>query len=204
MPLLKNKNKYSQGYTLIEMLVVIAIISIILPVLVSSISSLYHTHAKTLSRALAVVETTKGVKEVVRDVRAAVYAENGALPIVSIATSTLTLYSDTDNDGVAEQVRYFLDGESIRKGTIEPTATATYPAGSETFQTLIDRVINADTNTPLFRYYTATGTEITSSAQALEVRRVEILFIGASRFGSETSEVSLRSSASIRNLKETY
>ncbi|HCC04768.1 TPA: hypothetical protein DEP58_00500 [Patescibacteria group bacterium] len=191
----------AHGYTMMEMLVVIAIISIIMPVLFSSIQSLYTTHAKTLSRALAVIETTKGVQEVVRDVRAAVYSENGAVPIVAIATSSLTLYSDTDYDGDVERIRYFLNGTTFTKGVIEPTATSSYPTNTETF---LDIVHTTATSTPLFRYFTASSTEIVSPSQAIQVRRVEVQLVGSTRFGLQTSEVALRSSASIRNLKDTY
>lgn len=198
------RTKKEAGYTLIEMLVVIAIIGIIIPVLFNSINTLYSTHARTLSRAMALIEATDGVKEVVRDVRAAVYAENGALPLVEIATSTLTLYSDTDYDGTVERVRYFLNGNTVQKGIIEPTATSSYPENTETIDTIVSEVANVDNSVPLFRYYTATSSEVTSSGNILNVRRVEVQFIGSSRFRSEQSEVAIRSSASIRNLKNVY
>jgi len=84
MKKLLSHNSFTQGYTLIEMLVAIFIISIILPALFMSIANLYETHAQTISRAFTLVETTKGVKEVVRDVRSAVYSEEGSLPLVTI------------------------------------------------------------------------------------------------------------------------
>lgn len=186
------------------MLVAVAIIGIVVPVLFNSIITLYDTHARTLSRALALVEATKGVKEVVRDVRAAVYAENGTLPLVDIATSTITLYSDTDYDGTVERVRYFLSGTSVQKGIIEPTATSSYPTNTETVETIVSEVANVTNGVPLFRYYSATSTEITTSSRMLDVRRVEVQFVGFSQFRSEQSEVAIRSSASIRNLKDVY
>ncbi len=196
--------KKIKGYTLIEMLVVITIILIITPILFSSILSLYETHAKTLSRAFALSETTNGVKEIVRDVRSAVYAENGALPLVEIATSSLILYADTDLDGTVERVHYFLDNTTVKKGIIEPTATSSYPESSETTGDLTLNIINEETSTPVFRYFDATSTEITSSTNMLNVRRIEINFIGSKTFSGETSQVQIKSSASIRNLKDLY
>lgn len=192
------------GYTLIEMLVVVAIILIVVPTLFASIQSLYNSHASTLSESLALIETTNAVGAIVRDVRSAVYSEDGALPVAEISTSTLTLYTDTDFDGRVERVRYFLNNKTIFKGIIEPTLASDYPLASETISTLITNVVNENTNTPLFRYYTSTSSEITTLTNTLGVRRVEVTVTGSSYFRSKTSEISLRSSASIRNLKETY
>ncbi len=196
--------KTQSGYTLIEMLVVVAILLIIVPVLFASINSLYKTHARTLSRAFALVGTTNGVKEITRDVRAASYAENGAVPLVSIATSSLTMYTDTDYDGKVERVRYYLDDTTVWKGIIEPTATSSYPESTETITELTDSIINNETNTPLFKYYTSTSTEITDTSKILNIRRVAVTLIGSYKFSSTKSEIKIESSTSIRNLKNIY
>lgn len=198
------RKKKTAGYTLIEMLVVVTIIGIIFPVAFASIASLYQTHAQTFSKSLAVVEAATAVKETVRDIRSAVYSETGSLPLVEMGTSTMTLFSDTDFDGDVERVRYFLDGNTLRKGTIEPSATSSYPASTETFNTLIKSTANLDNNVALFRYYNATSTEITSSANSLDVRRIEVQYIASVRFRNSDSEVTMMSSATIRNLKDTY
>lgn len=186
------------------MIVTIAIFSIIMPVVYSAISSLYKTHAYTFSKALALSEATEGVQEVVRDVRGAVYAENGALPIVSMATSSLVLYTDTDFDGYVERVRYYLDGTTIYKGIVEPTSTSSYPLNTETTVILTEGVANVASGDAVFRYFTSTSTELFLSTDTLDVRRIEVLFVAESTFGHETARVRLGSSASIRNLKESY
>jgi len=133
--------KKIRGYTLIEMLVVIAIIGIIMPAIYLAINALYETHAYTLTRSFALTEATKGVREVIRDVRSAVYAENGALPLVEIGTSTLTMYTDTDFDGRVERVRYFLNGTDVQKGIIEPTSTSSYPVSTEVVETMAQHIV---------------------------------------------------------------
>ncbi len=199
----KHKKK-QPGYTLVEMLVVVAILLIIVPVLFASINSLYKTHSRTLSRAFALVGTTNSVKEITRGIRAASYAENGAVPIVSIATSSLIMYTDSDYDGKVERVRYYLDNTTIWKGTIEPTATSSYPENTEVITKLTDNIINNETNTAVFKYYTSTSTEITSTSNILNIRRVSVTLIGSYKFSNEKSEIKIKSSASIRNLKNIY
>ncbi len=189
------------GYTLLELLIAIAIILILVPAITLAIRDLYRMHAGTISSAFALVEASKGMKEIVRDIRSSVYAENGSAPIVAIATSSLTLYADTDFDGRVERVRYFINAGSLKKGIIEPTSTSSYPISTETISTLVPVVKNATTS--LFSFFTATGTPVTTTSQMVLIRRVEVQLIGAAKFGSKESQVSLRSSASIRNLKET-
>lgn len=204
MPTRRLSSRTERGYTLIEMLVVIAIIGITMPAVYIAIQALYRVHASTLARAVAVTETTKGVQEIVRDVRSAVYAENGALPIVALATSSLTIYADTDLDGLIERVRYFLDGTSVRKGIIEPTGTSSYPVAQESVTLLMTNIINTTASTSLFRYYTATGTEIVTPSASLAVRRVDVACVARSTIGTVADAVTVASSASIRNLKDSY
>lgn len=197
-------SQYLRGYTLIELLVTMAIILIILPVLYLSIDSIYKTHARTLARALALSSATSDLQEVVRDIRSAVYGEDGALPLVTIGTSTLVLYTDTDLDGRIERVRYTLSGTTIQKGVIEPTSTSSYPAVSETIDNFSPNIMNNSTNTNVFTYYTATGTPITSQASVLDVRRIMVTFNAQAVMRQEIGTISLRSSSAIRNLKDTY
>lgn len=204
IPTRRPSSRAECGYTLLEMLVVIAIIGITMPAVYAAINALYHVHGSTLARAVAVTETTKGIREIVRDVRSAVYAENGSLPIVALATSSLTIYADTDLDGVVERVRYFLDGTTVRKGVIEPTGTSSYPVAQESVTPLMANIINTTASTSLFRYYTATGTEIVTPSASLAVRRVDVTCVARSPAGTTTDAVTVASSASIRNLKDSY
>jgi prepilin-type N-terminal cleavage/methylation domain-containing protein len=197
-------HKKEHGFTLIEMLVVIAIICIIMPVLAATITSLYKTNNTTLARALALYEANEAARQVVRDVRAATYAEDGSLPVVAIASSSLTLFADTDFDGDVERVRYTLTGTNLLKGVIEPTTSATYPVGSEVVETLAHNIMNNSTTTSVFRYYSATSTEITLSSKILDVRRIEVRLVGASSQSTLPNRVISDSSASIRNLKDSY
>jgi prepilin-type N-terminal cleavage/methylation domain-containing protein len=193
----------NRGMTLVELLVAIAIIGIVLPSLYMGIQSLYETHSYTLSRALALSKTTGVLKDIVRDIRASVYSEDGELPLDLIATSSLTLYADTDFDGRVEKVRYFLDNTTLRKGVVEPSSTSSYD-GTEVVFEMANNIVNTANNVDLFRYYTATGTEVFNQADILDVKRVDVYLEAEQRFGVKSGGVSLRSSASVRNLKDKY
>lgn len=193
-----------RGYTLIEMLVIVAIIAIVMPALMNVIVSLYSSRNDTFARAAALIEATHGVNAIVRDVRASVYSESGALPIVSFSSDSLTLYADTDFDGRVERVRYFLDGTVVRRGIIEPTSSATYPSADEIVDELAKGVVNADRGVALFHYYDADGNELTQPSEQLSIRRISAELVTVSSLARQQRDVSVRTSASIRNLKDTY
>jgi prepilin-type N-terminal cleavage/methylation domain-containing protein len=194
----------SRGYTLVELLVAIAIILIVVPVIYTTIQALYANHGRTLAKSFALVEATTAMEEVVRDIRATVYAENGALPLVTIGTSTLVIYADTDLDRRVERVHYYLDGDTLQKGVVEPTSTSSYPLDSEVVTELASGITNNTSGTSVFKYYSATSTEITLQTQILDVRRVEVTLEAEAQFRYNTGDAALRSSAAIRNLKDTY
>jgi prepilin-type N-terminal cleavage/methylation domain-containing protein len=200
----QREHSRARGYTLIEMLVVIAIISIVMPTLLTVIIALYREHHAVFSEALAVTKATDALGSMVRDIRSATYGADGSLPIAAIAPDSLAMFTDTDGDGSIEHVRYFLDGTTIKRGTIEPTATATYPPADETVETLATDIVNDSTGTPLFRFYSATSSEITTTSRMLDIRRIEVRVIAQVSFIHQATPVTLHSSASIRNLKEDY
>lgn len=195
---------YSCGYTLLELIVVIAILGLILPALYYGLNALYIGHGYAFARALALIEAHRAQDALVRDIRAAVYAEDGSLPLIDISTSSLALYTDTDLDGKVERVRYYLEGELLMLGVVEPTATSSYPLDTEVVYEIADDITNSVSGVDLFRYFSATSSEITQSSQSLSVRRVEVSIEASKTFRSNTAAVTLRSSASIRNLKDSY
>jgi prepilin-type N-terminal cleavage/methylation domain-containing protein len=196
---------HSRGYTLLETLIVVAIIGILFPALFLMIRSLYSSHAYTLARGIALSNSTRALNDITNDIRAASYSENGALPVVSIATSSIVLYTDTDFDRKTEQVRYTLVGENLTKSTIEPTADAAYPPASETTKIILRRVENNTAPTTLFRFYDEHGTEIDpASGNTIAVKRISTEIVTHGAFGNTDVTTSVRGSASIRNLKYIY
>jgi type II secretory pathway pseudopilin PulG len=188
----------------VELLVALAIMTLIIPVMYATLQTMYRSHASALARSLALTAGTNATEEIVRDVRGAVYGEDGSLPVAAIATSSVTLYADTDLDGAVERVRYTLVGTTLEKGVIEPTVTSSYPQGNETTSDLVTGVTNVRNGVPLFRYYAADGTELAAASDTMDVRRIVVTMDTEVRFFTATEAVESRSGAAIRNLKENY
>jgi prepilin-type N-terminal cleavage/methylation domain-containing protein len=193
------------GYTLIEMLVVIAVLLIIFPALFLGIQTLYDMHANTFSKARALANGSEVLRKMLTDIRSGTYGEDGSLPVVQVATTSLTLFSDTQPTGGALRIRYFLDGDSLKRGVIIPDATSHYVEASETVSTILTHLDVPVTQAGLFRYYDAEGILLPATASStLSVQRIEVTLPLVVKNGRGTTTTTLSSSASIRNLKHVY
>ena len=75
------------------------------------------------------------MKTMVSEIRTASTANTGAYTIGLATDSALTFYSDTDNDGLKEKVRYFITGTTLQKGLTKPTGSPlSYNALMKKFQ----------------------------------------------------------------------
>ncbi|HEX8591654.1 MAG TPA: type II secretion system protein, partial [Candidatus Paceibacterota bacterium] len=96
--------------TLVEMLVVIAIVSSAGIALSSAIQYFYKSNAFLLEQNAALDNARRGIREAVVAIREASYGDDGSYPIASAATSSLTFYSDFDRDDSVEKEQYVLQG----------------------------------------------------------------------------------------------
>jgi len=144
--------KYSKGLTLIEMLVSMALISL-LSLAVVGLQFVISQNQIIIWRSYTNVDDANvSVSSFVREVRASRSGENGAFTIESANDNSLTFYSDVDYDGLTEKIRYSRNENVLEKGIINPVGyPATYPADQERVRILSENIQN-DTD-PIFYYY---------------------------------------------------
>jgi len=192
-----------RGFTFIETLVIIAIVTLISVAIVNSILLFYRANTSALEQAQAVNEARRGIELLVRDIREASYSDEGAFPIVSMETNQFYFYSDVDRDDKIERMRYFLDGSILRKGVTETAGDPpVYNDVDEVVTIVSTDVRNAEQSTPIFTYYDTTGTEITDLNDVTALRFVTVNLIVNINPERLPNEFTLRSSAAIRNLKD--
>lgn len=97
-----------KGFTIIEVLVAIAVFTLISGALMGSIVVIYRTQSYAVDQAVAIDEARRGVEVMAKELRQARYGENGAYPIGRASGKELIFYSDIDDDGRTERVRYYL------------------------------------------------------------------------------------------------
>lgn len=100
-----------KGFTLFETIVTIVIFTLIAGLIGDLVVSLYRTHGYTFEQSTAIEEAKRGVETLIKEIREAREAEDGSYIIEKAEDKELIFYSDIDNDGKVERVRYFLGTE---------------------------------------------------------------------------------------------
>lgn len=200
------KNK--KGFTLIESVIAVAIFSGVI-VLVGAFQRDVFFFNDILQTGLTnVTEARKVLRPFVNEVRAAQPSNLGAFAISETNPTSFAFYSDIDNDGVRERVRYFLDGATFKKGIIEPDEdTFVYDENDEKIIKVVNDVVESETT---FSYFDSNynGTEETPALSdpvtPTDVRLVRIDLTVDSNPDRAPSLLTITTQATIRNLKDNY
>jgi len=191
-----------KGFSLIETLVLLAVFVIIVMAIVSSLRFVYRGQRFAFEQADATRSARTGVERAVRDIREMSLADNGAYPVVAMATSSMTFYSDYDNDDKVERIRYFLDGTDFKKGIVESAGDPpTYATSSEVVTEISDNVRNTTLGTPLFTYYDKAGALMSDLTDIDELAFILVRLTVNLHPERAPEDFELRSSAALRNIK---
>lgn len=194
--------KNFRGLSLIESLVAIGIFTVIMSAIVSSVIFFYRANTSSLEQSFQIDSARRGVEFMVRDIREATYGDNGAYPLAEIASTSITFYSDTDQDAVIERIRYTLEGTQLFRHVLDSSGTPPTYTGAGATSTVSVYVRNDEEIVPIFRYYDANGVEITDYVEVDEVRSIVIDLIVNIQPVRKPEEFTLHSSATIRNLRD--
>jgi len=203
---------YSQkGLSLVEMLVAIAIFSLILLGTLQLIKYIYKNYGYAMEQGLSLNDVQRGLKILVNDIRGARQADSGAYAIVSADEFDFIFYADIDKDNITERVHYYLQNQAIKKGITKPSGTPpSYPSEDQTTTTLISHVINT-VSQPLFYFYNTNypADQVNNPLQvpvgsldAIRMVKVDIYYnLNPYR---APDNVRLESFAEMRNLKDNW
>lgn len=187
--------------TLIEMLVVIAIVTSAGIALSGAIQYFYRSNAFLLEQNAALDNARRGVREAVVAIREASYGDDGSYPIASAATSSITFYSDFDRDDSVEKERYVLmNGTLYRVVTNSGGAPATYAGQPMSTSTVAAYVVNG--TTPLFTYHDAAGNQLSAtSTDVSSIASVTITLMVDLNPNRAPNVFMLSEAATLRNLR---
>lgn len=192
---------HKSGFTMIEVLMYIAVSTLIIGAITSSVLYFYRSNTNVLEQTLQVENARRGVEFMTRDIRESAYSDLGGFPLASIASTSLTIYTDLDRDQSVEKVRYYLEGTVLKKSVVNASGTPlSYNDGAAEVSIISQYIRNGLQGVPIFRYYTSTSTEVTNGA-VKNVSFITIALIVNVNPERLPGEFTLRSSATLRNLK---
>lgn len=194
------RTTHAAGMGILEAVVWVAVFTSAMLALTSSVLYFYRTSNYAIQQGSATASAQRGIDLMVRTIREASYASNGAYPVVSIGNNDLKFYAEIDGDSAIEQVHYYLSGTALVKGVVDPTGDPAVYSGAETVSTTSEDVRNVAQGTSLFSYYDKNGVLISNLTKIGDVRYISAtLLVDVDPVRSPTP-LSLRSSAAMRNL----
>lgn len=190
--------KSTTGMSLIEVLVILAVVSLIMVSASNSVLALYKTNS-TGTRALTQISSARfALATLTADLRSTAYGNDGSYPIVSMSTSSLTFFSNIPNGTGATRFQYQINGATLSRSQVSAGTPPTY-SGTPVSESLATYIHNADDSIALFRYYDSNGIEITDMNQVSAVASV-LVSIDVLNPGMITPFV-LTATTTLRNLK---
>lgn len=198
-----NKLKTEDGFSLVEVLFGVSIFILIIGVLTLFSRNIWVYNS---SVSLGLVNADAGrqvLKTMVSEIRTASDANTGAYAIGAAGNATFTFYSDIDDDGLKEKVRYFRAGTTLQKGATKPTGSPlTYSSLNEKISTLAYNVIN----TSIFEYYDknydGTTAPLSSPVNIPAIRLIKIIITIEQDPNRPPAPKTFSTEVSIRNLKD--
>lgn len=192
---------YSVGYSTLEVLVSITVFIFALFAIVSSVQYFYRTNAYAIEQSSAVTSAQRGVESVIKALREAAYASNGAYPIVAIGPNDVTFYADVDTDSYIEKVRYYVQGTSFLRDVTDPTGDPPTYGAPQTTSLISETVRNIDQGVTLFEYYDESGVRMNDYSAIADVRFIAMNIVVNVDPNRLPNQFTLRSTAALRNLK---
>jgi len=196
------------GMTLVEAIIYVALFTVIMFALTTTVANLYRFNAYSLAQAYQVQNARQGVETLIRDIREMTYGDDGAYPLVVFSVHELAFYSDVDRDDSVEYVTYELVASTtLTKRIYNPTSTATSSVVynlSSPDETLIlsEYVQNLIMGSSSFRYFGGNGNPVTATSSVTDVRFIQVDIVVNIDPIRNPGQFRLRSSATPRNLKD--
>ncbi len=189
------------AFTLVETIVVIAMTAFITTALTNLIVYFYKTNTYTFEQSTAVGHARRGVEDAVKYLREASYGSDGAYPIASVATSSLTFYGNVDKNQFIERITYLLIDGTLYRGVASPSGNpVTYAVVTVATTTVAMSVVNA-TSTPVFRYFDNTGTELTAPVDISAITSIKINLVVDVNVNRAPVSFTLSGGVTLRNLR---
>ncbi len=199
------KIKKNNGFTLIELLITMAIFTLIMGAIGYFVRDIFYYEDVFKGGLTSYDEARKIFQPISSEIRSASPSSLGSYPIEEAGVTNFVFFTDIDNDGLKERIRYYLSGTNLMRGEIVPSGTPLqYLPENETSIEIIHGIRND--STPIFTYYDSNYNGSTSPlsqpVSILSIRLIKITLIIDDDINKPPSAVTVTTQISVRNLKD--
>lgn len=190
----------NRAFTLIETIVVIGITTVVFLALAILLQYFYKTNAYVFEQTKAVDSARSGIQHAMMTLREASYGSDGSYPVGAAATSSITFYADTNNDGAAEKITYLLSGGTLYKSSITPSGNPpSYVGQTPATSTIASYIVS--TSTPTFTYFDSNGLQLATPINISQIASVNTSILVDVNINRAPVTFTLTSAATLRNLR---
>lgn len=195
-----------KGFTFLEVLISTGIILFILSAFIGIQILVRRSYLFTINTHVTVDHANSVAQQIIKTIRTARSGDDGSFMLSELGDQSISLYSNVDDDAQTEKVRYFIEGNELKRGVIEPSGfPAEYLPENEVVKILTEYVQNGEE--PLFYYYNGDWPEDEVNNPLISVQRLANLrFVQLNlKINSDVqrseAEFLLQPMVQIRNLK---
>jgi len=197
--------KNNLGFSMIEVVVVIFILGLIGASVWTLQSDIFSLNNIISGNITSQEEARNSFKAMTSEIRSISPSSIGSYPIYEANPNSFIFYSDIDDDGLKERIRYSLDGNILKKGALKPSGNPlVYNLANEVISEIIHNISND--STPIFSYYDTdydgTTGPLDQPVNIIAIRLVKITVIVNSNSSNPPVLITFTTQVSMRNLKD--
>jgi hypothetical protein len=206
--MLKKSSNSKSGFTLLETLIIFSITILLLDAVWTFYKDIVNTNNTLTANLGTQLEVRNSFKKISDNIRSASPSSLGTYAIDSASSTSFSFYSDIDDDGLKEKIRYFLSGAILHEGIIKPSSNPlAYNTANEKINDLIRGIINNASSSRFSYYdenYDGSTAPLSSPINILSIRLFKVQIGIDLDPRRPPGPVGFTTQVSIRNLKDNY